>query len=132
RRRPLGGPLCDAGQAPGSCGRSARHNDSPPQRARRASSRPEALVYSSEEEQILTTTSSMALRKRPRRVVLTSVVVDAIDDALDGMSAHATILVTARPDAHASISQEVSARVQLCRPTGVCEPSPAERLRRVG
>ena len=37
--------------------------------------------------------------KRPRRVMLTPIVVHAIDAALDGVLAHATLLVTARPEA---------------------------------
>jgi hypothetical protein len=40
--------------------------------------------------------SLLALRKRARRVVLTPIVVDAIDSALDVVPAHTGVVVTAQ------------------------------------
>jgi hypothetical protein len=43
---------------------------------------------------------------RSRRVVLTPIVVHAIDAALDGVLAHATLLVTARPEAGTGMHED--------------------------
>jgi hypothetical protein len=76
--------------------------------------------------------SLLALRKRSRRVVLASIVVHAIDAALDAVLAHATMLVTTRPEARAGHDPEVSAPVEPCRRERMRKPSPARRARRVG
>jgi hypothetical protein len=65
--------------------------------------------------------------KRPRRVVLTPVVVDAIDNALDVVLAHATIVVAARPKTRAGVDHQVPERVVLRRSAWVCELTPAQR-----
>jgi hypothetical protein len=70
-------------------------------------------------------------RVRARRVVLTPVVVHAIDAALDAVFADATVVVTARQDARASVDDEVPLPVVLRRLTRVRVPSSAQR-RRVG
>ncbi len=66
--------------------------------------------------------------KRPSRVVLASIIVNAIDPALDIVLAHAAVLVTAHPDAHAGFDHQVPARVDLCRPARVCEHRPQSEL----
>src|SRR5881409_2311685 len=70
--------------------------------------------------------------QRSRRVVLASVVVDAIGPALDLVLAHAADIVTDQPEAPAGFDHQVPALVDLRRPARVCEPAPAERARLVG
>lgn len=70
--------------------------------------------------------------KRQRRVVLTPVVVDAIDEPLDAVLAPAAVIMTDRPNARADIIHDVSERVELCRPVQVCEPLTAQQGQLVG
>ena len=67
------------------------------------------------------------MSKRPRRVVLTSVIVDAIDNALDVVLAHAALIVTARQEARTGFDHQVAERIELCRSARMREMSPAQR-----
>jgi hypothetical protein len=59
--------------------------------------------------------------------VLTSVIVDAIDNALDVVLAHAALVVTARQEARTSFDHQVAERIELCRSARMREMSPAQR-----
>jgi hypothetical protein len=64
--------------------------------------------------------------------VLTPIIVDAVDEAYDVVLAHASVTVTPGQETRAGSDQEVSARVELRRPAGMCESPAAQRARRVG
>ena len=68
--------------------------------------------------------SLLALRARPRRVVLASVVVDAINSALDAVLAYAALIVSAQQQAPASINHEAASRIELLRLPGMHESPP--------
>ena len=70
--------------------------------------------------------------KRPRRVVLASIIVNTKDAALDVVLAHTAVLVTAQAEARAGFDHEEIARVEPGRPPRMREPTPAERIRRLG
>ena len=71
--------------------------------------------------------SLLALRKRARRIALPSVIVDAIDNALDVVLAYAALVVTARQKARAGFDHQIPERIELCRSEWMCEVSPAQR-----
>jgi hypothetical protein len=64
---------------------------------------------------------------RPRRVVLTSVLVNAIDNALDVVLAHAVLVVTGRQEARTGFDHQVAERVELCGSARMREMSLAQR-----
>jgi len=64
--------------------------------------------------------------------VLASIIVNTIDAALDVVLAHTAVLVTAQAEARAAFDHEETARVELGRPPRMREPTPAERIRRLG
>jgi hypothetical protein len=59
--------------------------------------------------------------------MLAPVIVDAIDNTLDGVLAHAAPVVARRLKARARIGQEVSERVVSRGLERVCEPPPTQR-----
>ena len=59
--------------------------------------------------------------------MLTSVIIDTIDSALDIVLAHAAVVVATRQEARAGIDQEVPERIVLCRSTQMGEEPPAQR-----
>jgi hypothetical protein len=64
--------------------------------------------------------------------VLASIIVNTIDAALDVVLAHTAVLVTAQAEARAGFDHEEIARVEPGRPPRMREPTPAERIRRLG
>jgi hypothetical protein len=58
--------------------------------------------------------------------VLASIEINAIDAALDVVTTHAAVIMAARPKARAGIGDKVPERVELCRPTRMSEPPPAQ------
>ena len=64
--------------------------------------------------------------------MLASIIVNTIDAALDVVLAHTAVLVTAQAEARAAFDHEETARVELGRPPRMREPTPAERIRRLG
>ena len=57
--------------------------------------------------------------------MLTAVIVDTIDKALDVVLAHAALVVSAWQEARAGFDHEVPERVEQCRSEWMCEMSPA-------
>ena len=58
--------------------------------------------------------------------MLAPVIVNAIDETLDLVLAQAAVVMAARPKARAGIGDEVPERVELCRPTRMSKPPPAQ------
>jgi hypothetical protein len=58
--------------------------------------------------------------------MLTSVLVDAVDEALDTVPAQAPVLMAGRSEAHTDVDHEVPERVELRRPARLREPASAE------
>ena len=67
--------------------------------------------------------SLLVLRKRARRIALLSVIVDAIDNALDVVLAYAVLVVIAWQKACACFDYQIPERIELCRSEWMCEVS---------
>jgi len=65
-----------------------------------------------------TFTFTIPVLERPRRVVLAPVVIDAVDETLEGMLAPASAVMAGRPKAHAGIGHEISKRGELSAGAG--------------